>query len=134
MGIQQILLIVLSIIIVGVAITVGISMYNNQNLSTETYELIALSNNSEISGKFFILSGTLGTENIYKCMIKYNGGYKMVTLNPDYATIYEINDGSVPRIEGRYSEYDKQFSIIKEIKVYIPTNSILNKFEIDVSK
>lgn len=138
MGIQQILLIVLSMIIVGVAIAVVVNMFNRDMTPDETHELVALSNSSEISGKihgfFLMLDGTVERKSIYKCMIKYNGGYRMVELNPDYVTIYEITDSSIPRIVGEYSEYNRSFGQFKDVKVYIPSNSILNKFEIDVSK
>ena len=58
MGQQQILLIVLSVILVGIAVAVGISMFNNQQQQSEIDTLVTQLNNAGTSAYQYYLKPT----------------------------------------------------------------------------
>jgi len=130
-------LIVLIAIVVTICIAGCYSLMtiNKGNVDIEQYELATFVNDTKTESHYYLFYCSVQEKGFYKCMIKHDGGYKMVELDPTYTIIYEIIDGTEPRIVGKYIENESRFSTrLANTRVYIPTNAILNKFEIDVSK
>ena len=82
MGQQQLLLIVLSVIVVGVAVVVGVQMFNasfaSSNLEAVTSDLVNLASRAQ---QFYIKPGSLGGGNSFSALTADDAGINKLTPN-----------------------------------------------------
>lgn len=96
----------------------------NKELSKETTEevqLYSISTDKEYEGSFVLGSGSIGSqEYITAYQVTEDGGKKYFKMNRDKVTIYDTLNND----EQAYAVIKKASLGIKEIKLYVPKNTI----------
>lgn len=96
-----------------------------------TSELVAFSNNSKITGSFFLACGSIDQEEIYKYLRKTKNGAIIQRVVPIHnAYIYEIPENEKPYV----NRYLKNGGRLIQADFYIPANSINRTYELDITK
>lgn len=128
--------IIMLLIVAIVVATVNSNAAFSEGDYTETLLTIdyiaAMSNNSQISGSFFLGSGTIGETAYYVYMVRSaNGGLTMERTDASICTIYETNEAA--RVELVRWKSNK-WPYVQELhyNIYVPEGSIWYGYEIDV--
>lgn len=102
-----------------------------------SHSLVALTNNSEISGSFFLASGRIGERDVYTYMYETeDGGRIMDEVNVASVALYETDEE--PRIERVEDCTDLNFlvpcepTINPQYRMYISKGSIWYGYDVDV--
>ena len=104
-----------------------------QETKVYKYELMALQTKNEISGNFFLGSGTINDEQYFFAYVKYNDGgirfWKCETYN---TWIYEdIINNEIPNVIYTYKNGGFFSSYFEQYEFHIPKGSILQKFNLN---
>lgn len=111
------------------------------SVDSTTY-ITALKDNSELSGKSYLFSGSINEDQYYYYMKKSeDGGLIQNKIKSEDVTLYESNT-EIPRIERlvkiesyKGNIYFKDFQIKSfKYKVYLPKNSITREYNVDLEK
>lgn len=131
---------------VGIILCLPFSCTCNKTFILENTKYIScINDNTKIQGSYYLFSGNIDQQDIYKMyIIDSDGGKKLLTLDTEINNITLYEDDSTPRIE----EYKEKYSndIIKFLfgvpfsqlieggiyKIYIPQNSITTQYNIDL--
>lgn len=73
----------------------------------DTTNIVNIRDDSEISGSFFLIAGSVDEEAVFKYYTEKNGNYRLVTRDADRVTIRQ--DGSQPRVITRAEVSDWTF-------------------------
>lgn len=100
-----------------------------------SYELVALTNDTDVSGQFFLGTGSIGEDQVYAFMYLEDGGVRTGRIDADEVRLYE--DSESPRIETLQRCVDLTFfwtsCTQRSVKnVYIPEGSIWMGYEVDI--
>lgn len=114
-----------SIILISIITTLLFELrYEIKEFSKETTEevqLYSISTDKEYEGSFVLGSGSIDSqEYITAYQITEDGGKKYFKMNRDKVTIYETLNNN----EQAYAVIKKALLGIKEIKLYVPKNTI----------
>lgn len=97
--------------------------------TTEEVQLYSISTDKEYEGSFVLGSGSIGSqEYITAYQITEDGGKKYFKMNRDKVTIYDILNND----EQAYAEIKKTSLGIKEIKLYVPKNTIEKEINLNL--
>ena len=129
----------ISFIIIGVITAIGLildiasfkSEYKHELEATE--RIVALNDGNSVEGKFYMRRGYLESNLYYNYMVDLsNGGYIANKVPARETTIFETDSNY--RIEWWVKKKGYLFCIWKEKywKAYIPKNSIVTEYEIDL--
>ena len=126
-------------IVVGISAAIGLildiasfkSDYKHELEATE--RIVALNDNNGLDGKFYMRRGYIESNLYYNYMVDLsNGGYIANKVPANKTTVFET-DGKY-RIEWWIKKKGYLFSVRQEKywKAYIPKNSIVSEYEIDL--
>lgn len=129
----------ISLIIIGIITAIGLildiasfkSEYKHELDATE--RIVALNDGNSVEGRFYIRIGYLESNLYYNYMVDLsNGGYIANKVPARETTIFET-DGKY-RIEWWVKKKGYLFAVQEEKywKAYIPKNSIVSEYEIDL--
>lgn len=97
--------------------------------TTEEVQLYSISTDKKYEGSFVLGSGSIDSqEYITAYQITEDGGKKYFKMNRDKVTIYETLNNN----EQAYAEIKKASLGIKEIKLYVPKNTIEKEINISL--
>lgn len=129
------LLLIAAIVVITVSSNIALSEGDyTETLLTIDYIAAMSNNNSQISGSFFLGSGTIGETAYYVYMVRSaTGGLTMERTDASICTIYETNEAA--RIELVRWRSNK-WPYVQELhyNIYVPEGSIWYGYEIDVRK
>lgn len=108
----------------------------------ESSQIVALKGSDKTSGQFFLATGTMDEKPVVRYMTQDSeGGLKIKTKDFDNSTVYEIKDGSSPRMECNQEFLHPNWAIdakdyINEsvCKFYIPEGSVVAEYELSVNQ
>lgn len=133
-------LFVAGIVSIIIAMTVGgvISQVTQKPTVVRDWDLLALSNGSQVEGHFFLGSGTINERSVYTYLRQTSdGGAYLGSVPANQSLVYET-DGN-PRIEviEDCSDINSWFScadneIFPRYRIYIPDGSIWYGYDVDV--
>jgi hypothetical protein len=113
-------------------------LVETEHVKVKTTEIVALKDNNELSGSFFLGSGCVDENTRYYYMENTERGKRMRDISAENAYLNESNS-ETPRIETYQSEWkNKAWNLIAfpseggYYKIYIPENSIITDFEVDM--
>jgi hypothetical protein len=105
--------------------------YTTEKTSIE--KIVALQDSNNVEGKFYLRRNTLETKLYYNYMVSLpDGGYKANKVPAQETTLYTVDDNY--RVEWWIKErgYGLSKQTKKYWKIYIPKNSIVEDYTIDL--
>ncbi len=121
----------ITLILIITALQLGLR-YEIKEFSKETTEeaqLYSISTDKEYEGSFVLGSGSIGSqEYITAYQITEDSGKKYFKMNRDKVTIYDTLNND----EQAYAEIKKTSLGIKEIKLYVPKNTIEKEINLNL--
>lgn len=97
-------------------------------------ELASIADNSSISARFFIGTGTVEGKMVYAGYIKKGKGYKLIQIPIDNSEIiYTTSNPHIKIIDKKpiLLQFGFPFSHGKKYEIYIPENSIKTNYNLD---
>jgi hypothetical protein len=116
----------------------GLNYDPDETYKTERINIVALSDNVGVSGRFFLGSGTVQSEMYYFYMTENNTGGKVMDSICSCVPVYEdeANNPYIITIHKRVSDPVARFFFItsesERTEIHIPPNSIQYNFNIDL--
>lgn len=105
----------------------------------ETKEIVALNDNSAVSGRFFLGSGRVDEEMKYYFVEETEKGKYTDSISAEYAYVIE-SDSEVPRIEKHCAEWENDALDWlgcplegSHYKIYVPVGSVTTDFVVDLA-
>jgi len=138
---------ILSVVIFSVSFALGCidTKYEKSNVFGVTY-ISSISANSNISGDFFLGSGTIESKNYYYFVVKSDFGYQIDKIEITNEVYLREDGDNKPFIE--YTKYNctyqnwfsriffkkKMFNEDREIIIHVPKNTVIKNYNVDISK
>jgi hypothetical protein len=100
------------------------------------YELIALTNKTATTGRVFLLSGTINEQAVFYFYYKKGDAILLKSISANMAEIYET-DVVEPYVEldtYSYPDFNGGSTHIRSAKFYIPQNSIVSDYTLDLTE
>lgn len=117
-----------------VNIAIGLIWYGEDSgrsirTDIEQTELSALSSSSEVSGSFFLGSGSIDDKPVYSYILKNeDGGLELKTISTSSVIVYEVENMAVGYMERAYitpeSDTWTYFSDQDKTRFYVPAGSV----------
>lgn len=129
---------------IAVLITIGLIIgcfLPTKYVTTKTTNILALKDNTETSGSFFLGCGTVEGETVYKYVVETKDGKQVKEIKDDNsATIYIREYEGKQKIEYKELEFVNKnnywfaclFDKKSKIIFYIPKGSVTNEFNINL--
>lgn len=95
-----------------------------------TNEIQSVVINESIKGTFVLGIGTVSDRRYYVAYeVQEDGGLRLVQLDAEITTIYQtLTENETPYVE----YYSNGYNTIKEIKLYVPENTIQQNYDLDL--
>ena len=129
---------ILGLIFISIGMSVPGVTSRTEVVSSE--KLSALGNDSEVGGSFFLGTGIIDEKPVIKYIKEdLNGGYVLDTIDSRAVKIFEITDGSSPRVESvvsyKYMDWFAPFEIdtSSDTYFYVPEDSVIETYRLDVN-
>lgn len=105
----------------------------------DTYNIVSLKDNNNVSGNFLLGSGSINGEMKYTFYYEENGFYKMKQIDVNNTSIKYSNDIKVERYREEATESFINYFAIDDLEnesnmsyiIYIPEGSIKNNYTLD---
>lgn len=105
----------------------------------DTYNIVSLKDNNNVSGDFLLGSGSINGEMKYTFYYEENGFYKMTQIDVNNTSIKYSNDIKVERCKEEATESFINYFAIDNLEnecnmsyiIYIPEGSIKNNYTLD---
>jgi len=100
---------------------------------TSTEKIVALQDSNNVDGRFYLRRGTIETKLYYNYMVSLvGGGYKANKVPSKETTLYTVDDNYRVEWWEKKRGYGLSYQIEKYWKIYIPKNSIVEDYTIDL--
>jgi hypothetical protein len=119
-----------------VAVFIG-SEFEQKSVVSSSQEIVALKDNSQLGGSFFLGTGSVDEEPVYFYMAREEGGVIQKTIDVDKVVIVEGSEN--PRIEKYKAEFvdekNNRFGLAakcNKTKIFVPSGSVERVFNVDM--
>lgn len=123
--------IIVSVLITGICSVIFPTEYK----LIEKHNLLALNGNNKVSGNFFLGTGHINSEMKYYYIIKQKNGKIIKTVSYNNIVIFNSENPKIEKYKKVYKNkllnkliFDPLF--YNKYRIYIPKNSIKNKYEL----
>lgn len=105
-----------------------------KTMTYENIDIVALKDNSSISGSFFLGTGTVDGEMKYAYYLKDGNGFKLESIDSDDVKIVYGNHPHIKKESGCKSSWEWITPCIYNgdvVEIIVPEGSIMNNFKLD---
>lgn len=134
-GMAIMLAIGIFLMVFGIGSTVALLQEDHRVDQQYTQKISALADGSSIEGRFYLMSGTIDEED-YFFYIADHGDYKQKSkIKSEGAKIYEDSTDCRIEVDQYYYKWFifKSSTLVEEVRIYIPENSITSDYSIDLN-
>lgn len=108
------------------------------SVRSEPQVLSAFKDSTEVAGSFFLGSGTIDGDPVYKYVVKneQTGEVQIKTIDESSVRLFETDEA--PRVVTTYTQANSPWIILgsftynTEYEIYIPKGSVISEFEVDL--